>query len=680
MRCLVSGAGGFIGGHLVQYLLDRGNDVVAVDRKPIPEWYQVHSHANNLCLDLTDHDACARVCEGVDEVYQLAADMGGMGYIERYRIECMRSIFINTNMLETAYRAGVKRYFYSSSACVYPAGKQDIVNPLPLKESDAIPAESERGYGWEKLYSEMACQEYWAERGLETHIARFFNIAGPCFDDITEVLTNSGWKVFADLTPDDLIAARTKDGEMEYTRIMERQTRYYEGPMYLVQHTAMDQCVTPDHAIFATWPTTRHTSDLHIPPFARHVVKNTKWNRAKMRFTSYSEWAGVKHPSSFAFAPCKMTDGRNKQSHAPIDMGDWFEFIGWYLSEGSAWITKGGCYSVCISQKDPLKRKQILQLIQRMGYRVNLTQNGIVISNKQLFEAITDIPRGAKNKRIPRWMLGAEPKLLSRLFSSLMAGDGDADGSRYSSISYRLADDVMELALKLGYHAWIGVEPRRKTDKRADRNPATWNDIYRVHISKKCREIVTKREHRTTIQYSGMVYDVTLEQHHVMMVRRNGKPIWSGNCGTWCGGREKAPAAICRKVIEAKDTGIHEIEIWGDGEQTRDFTWIGDCCQGIDKIIHCDKLIATPCNLGSDEVVTINQLVTMAEEIGGVTLERKYDLKAPQGVRGRNSDNTFIRDTLGWEPKTPLRFTMERVYEFVKSQYMAQKAGKRVVA
>ena len=128
-----------------------------------------------------------------------------------------------------------------------------------------------------------------------------------------------------------------------------------------------------------------------------------------------------------------------------------------------------------------------------------------------------------------------------------------------------------------------------------------------------------------------------------------------GPYGTWDGGREKAPAAMCRKVIEAKDSGKHEIEIWGDGNQTRSFMYIDDCIKGIDMITHCEDLIATPINLGSSELVSINELVDIAEKIGGVKLKRNYDLNAPKGVAGRNSDNTMIKRILGWEPNTPLR-------------------------
>lgn len=327
---VITGAGGFIAGSLARYFHDQGfTHIRAVDKKPLPDWYQRTPGVECLSLDVSEAENCRRVCEGAVEVYNLAADMGGMGFIERFRIECLRSILINTHMIEAAYRAGVARYFFSSSACAYNTTLQQDANVRALKESDAYPAMAERGYGWEKLMSEMFCQEYWAERGLETHIARFHNVYGPN--------------------------------------------------------------------------------------------------------------------------------------------------------------------------------------------------------------------------------------------------------------------------------------------------------------------------------------------------------------GTWDGGREKAPAAICRKVIEAKDRGIGDITIWGDGQQTRSFMFIDDCTQGIDMIMHCPELIATPINLGSSELVSINQLVSLAEQIGGIKLARRYDLSAPRGVAGRNSDNTFIQQTLQWQPSTPLSLGLARTYAWIEQQYADRKAGKRTV-
>jgi nucleoside-diphosphate-sugar epimerase len=153
-----------------------------------------------------------------------------------------------------------------------------------------------------------------------------------------------------------------------------------------------------------------------------------------------------------------------------------------------------------------------------------------------------------------------------------------------------------------------------------------------------------------------------------------------GPHGTWFGGREKAPAAICRKIIEAKDTGKHEIEIWGDGTQTRSFMYIDDCVYGIDRIMHADRLVATPINLGSSELFSVSALVSLAEEIGGVKLERHFKLDAPKGVGGRNSDNTFIMQMLNWEPNIPFRDGLRKTYAWIEEQYFARKAGKRVVS
>jgi nucleoside-diphosphate-sugar epimerase len=152
-----------------------------------------------------------------------------------------------------------------------------------------------------------------------------------------------------------------------------------------------------------------------------------------------------------------------------------------------------------------------------------------------------------------------------------------------------------------------------------------------------------------------------------------------GPHGTWDGGREKAPAAICRKVVDAIDKIDLRIEIWGDGHQTRSFQYIDDCVKGIDLITHRDDLIATPTNLGSSELVSINDLVSKVEKISGVELRRSYDLSAPRGVAGRNSDNTFIKRMLKWEPNTPLDKGLAVTYKWIKQQYLDRKKGKRVV-
>ena len=180
MHCLVCGAGGMIGGHLVKRLLADGHIVRAVDIKPFKEWYQFFWEADNRRLDLATMAGCLQSCLGMDWVFQLSADMGGIGFIEGHKAACMQSVLISTHMLQAARYFKVKRFFYSSSACVYPAGKQSASNITALRESDAWPAEPEFGYGDEKIFTERMCRAFHDDYGLDVHIARYHNIFGPC--------------------------------------------------------------------------------------------------------------------------------------------------------------------------------------------------------------------------------------------------------------------------------------------------------------------------------------------------------------------------------------------------------------------------------------------------------------------------------------------------------------------
>jgi nucleoside-diphosphate-sugar epimerase len=179
MKILVTGAGGFIGGHLVERLVLEKNQVVAVDKKPLTEWFQENKSATNIVADLMNPNNCDEVIDGCDFVYNLAADMGGMGFIENNKSLCMLSVIINTNLLQSAVRHKIKRYFFSSSACVYPSFKQNTTSNTSLSETDAYPADPEDGYGWEKLFSERMCQNFSEDFGLEVRIARYHNVYGP---------------------------------------------------------------------------------------------------------------------------------------------------------------------------------------------------------------------------------------------------------------------------------------------------------------------------------------------------------------------------------------------------------------------------------------------------------------------------------------------------------------------
>ncbi len=176
---LVAGGGGFIGGYLVAQLLQDGHKVRSVDIKPTSEWYQVHDGVENVVADLKLRDACSAACDGISDVYNLAADMGGMGFIENNKALCMLSVLINTHLLEAAVDKKVDRFFYASSACVYNASKQVDEDVVALKEEDAYPAMPEDGYGWEKLFSERMCRHFREDYGLHTRVARFHNVYGP---------------------------------------------------------------------------------------------------------------------------------------------------------------------------------------------------------------------------------------------------------------------------------------------------------------------------------------------------------------------------------------------------------------------------------------------------------------------------------------------------------------------
>jgi len=179
MKYLICGAGGFIGGHLVKDLMNEGHEVVCADIKPQEFWFQLFEKNKNYSLDLKEYENCLKVTEGVDLIYNMACNMGGMGFIENNKADCMLSVLINTNLLRASLIHKIKKYFFSSSACVYNGTKQEKIFIEGLKESDAYPAEPEDGYGWEKLFSERMCRHFTEDFGLETRVIRYHNVYGP---------------------------------------------------------------------------------------------------------------------------------------------------------------------------------------------------------------------------------------------------------------------------------------------------------------------------------------------------------------------------------------------------------------------------------------------------------------------------------------------------------------------
>ena len=177
-KILITGGGGFIGGHLANFYQKKGYQIVSVDVKNKKSWFQINSYNKNIRVDCRDPLVCDRIVKGVDYIFNLACDMGGMGFIENNKALCMLSSVININLLQSAKKYKVKKFFYSSSACVYPSYRQkDYIKPQ-LKESDAYPADPEDGYGWEKLFNERMCRHFYEDFGLETRIARYHNVYG----------------------------------------------------------------------------------------------------------------------------------------------------------------------------------------------------------------------------------------------------------------------------------------------------------------------------------------------------------------------------------------------------------------------------------------------------------------------------------------------------------------------
>jgi GDP-D-mannose 3',5'-epimerase len=178
-KFLISGAGGFIGGHLAKSLMDEGHQVVCADVKPLHLWFQLFEDNKNYSMDLKEYENCLIASKGVNYIYNMACNMGGMGFIENNKAECMLSVLINTNLLRASIVNNVEKYFFSSSACVYNGSKQNETFISGLKESDAYPAEPEDGYGWEKLFSERMCRHFTEDFKLQTRVARYHNVYGP---------------------------------------------------------------------------------------------------------------------------------------------------------------------------------------------------------------------------------------------------------------------------------------------------------------------------------------------------------------------------------------------------------------------------------------------------------------------------------------------------------------------
>jgi nucleoside-diphosphate-sugar epimerase len=677
-KVLILGGGGFIGGNLAKKLKSEGHWVRIVDIKR-HEYFKVEEICDEFIQgDLTDPKivSIAMFAPGqsslddkensFDEVYQLAADMGGAGYIftgENDANVMHNSALINLNVTHYASLCNVKKIFYSSSACIYPEHNQlDPDNPNCV-ESSAYPAYPDSAYGWEKLFGERLYDAYYRNKNLNIRIARFHNIFGPCFDDKTEVLTKDGWKLFKDIDDNDEFASLSDDNKLIYLKAVDKQAYYYKGDMYQTKSEGVDQLVTPEHSVYVSSLTTVNGRTKQTG-FKLRKVKDIKWDINKLYYTSYFEWVGEIKSLFYQFPRCYMVDGRTLHDNKSISMLDWFEFIGWFVSEGSKFKTSTN-YTTVLTQYEKTNsenRCKIKELLTRMNINFSEDKNKtqIIISNKQVYDSLEceGILSGAKNKAIPNWMLQYPKEYLLKLYDSLMAGDG----RRYNTTSPILKDQFMELALKLGKQVSCSQSEIPIKEQH--------NKIYRIYISNR-KHLCTKRNSRTLVNYDGMVYDVTLPQFHTLLVRRNGKVCWSGNCGTYKGGKEKAPAAMCRKAIETPEGG--SLEVWGDGQQTRSFLYIDECLNAVQKLMESN--CTEPVNIGSEEMISINNLAKMAIELSNKKVDVKnifgdeflikYGFICPTGVRGRNSNNNLFEYMTGYRINSDLREGMVKTFEWI---------------
>lgn len=638
-RAAVMGGNGFIGHHLVNYLKKKGYFVRVVDIA----FEEYDTTADEVLIyDLRDEEqAMKAIINGnFDEVYQLAADMGGMGFIHFNELDTLtHNVKINMNVLKAARLYDVKKYFYSSSVCVYPDMRQGAKR---LKEEDVYPAMPDNQYGWEKLYSERIALQYAKDYKMDIRIARFEN----CFDEKTEILTRMGFKKFKDIDNDDWIATKNpSSGKTEYHRPLAIQKKQYKGKMLNIDKPRINLCVTPDHSMYYSL---RRDADFQLAPFEQIAAKKNIFLTREIvpDKTDRQLW--------FNIPEVKYKDGRtmvNRNGGAKtVKMQDWLTFLGWYLSEGSAFITKQGRYRVVISQYNTDNQQEMLDITRKLGFKPFLStdKKAVIITSKQLHETVKGFGTSA-DKYIPRDLLRLPSNYLRYLFNSLMKGDGNSNGRRYTTKSQQLANDMQELVLKLGKGSHI------RQDK---------SGIYRVSVTSEVIHRISPHD-ITESEYDGMVYDVTVP-NHIIMVRRKGKVIWTGNCygpeGTWVGGREKVPAAICRKIANAGQ--VKTIEIWGDGTAVRNFIYVDDLVEAIYKLMHSG--IESPVNIGTETNYSVNELVETIAKVADKEIKTKT-VEGPIGVQSRNFSHDKIR-SLGWKPKHTLLQGIKKTYPWIKKQ------------
>lgn len=360
-----------------------------------------------------------------------------------------------------------------------------------------------------------------------------------CYDEETEILTDSGWKYFKDLTMEDKVATLDKNHTMYFEYPTEIQKYWYNDKMVRINHRSVDLLVTPNHKLYLR----KHWKDKYefvkakdIKKTQYHTLNSVNWEGEEQEWFYLPQIQPIKYSSNNVF-------------FEKFKMDDWLEFFGWYLAEGSSTIyscdrndrntdTKSVHYQIKVAQIKENNRKEIINVINRLGYNPIKAGASIRINNKQLCVYLKKFGKSYE-KYIPKWIMNLSKRQLKILFDAMMKGDGNIDSMQYFTTSKKLADQVQEIAMKLGYNSSVIIKSEiGDSHISEDKEIITRHTLYSVLIrssKENCLNNSTGYNHFSEEYYSGYVYCCTVEPHHTVLVRRNGKSTWCGQSfmDTW---------------------------------------------------------------------------------------------------------------------------------------------------
>lgn len=640
MKVLITGGAGFIGSHLTDRLIRDGHKVVVIDNLSTGKKENLNSEADFYNLDICDFNKIKPLFQGVDFVFHLAAIPRVPVSVEDPVGTAKSNILGTVNVFKAAADAKVKRVIFASSSAIY--GDQKT---LPFRED--MKPNPISPYGLQKLVGEQFAELFTKLYNVPIVSLRYFN----CYDEKTEVLTKDGFKYFKNITFTDKIATlNPKIDRLEYKKPLAIQKHKYRGEMFNFYPPGVDLMVTPGHNLYV-----KRGKNKYVLMEAREVLKEKR--NYYRRFKQNCIWRGVSQ--KFEIIPgAKLEDGRQRREHREkrIPIKIWLKFLGWFLTEGCVFsgITtnygkKVKYYRVVITQQNKENYKEIVELIKKMGFKPYLVTNGedIVISSKQLYQ---HLKKFRNNKHIPKEIKAVDKSLLKLLFGTLMKGDGNKNGRRFTTKYRRFADDFQELLLKIGKVGKV-VKENGKICRIYIRNQWTQPFLGGNPTEKK---ICFKQK-----KYDGFVYDVTVP-NHIIFVRRNGKAVWSGNCYGPRIDFDSDYGLVIGKFLRLRKEN-KPLTIFGDGEQTRGFCYVDDVIEANIKAAQSEKIKGGEViNISSEKSHSINYL---AKVIGG---EVKYLPPRPGDPYHTKADITLAKNFLNWEPKISFEEGLKKTQNWFK--------------